>query len=470
MLPRSRCALGLVFSFAFLSRLVESFEVFGYIPEYRFPGADWDGIVERTTHLLLFSAEPTADGDIAEMDRFWLLRKPGSGLRKALKKAGDAAPKILLSIGGAGRSEHFPQVANNKKARHKFARRIVKVMVENPVLAGVDLDWEAPQSADQWRDYAKLVAEIRAAFNSSTLVEPMLTMSYHPTGGDKAGAVGALGTLKSKETGIPFALHFDYCHAMAYSLYDQEKRHSTQRLAKLTVDEWAKAKLPLGRLTLGLPFYGISRISGQPDTYGSILDREPDLKYKLNVDESTNGSFYFNNAETLAKKVRYAAKRKLGGVMIWELGQDKAASNPTGGSLLRHVWSAVEEVLANSTAGASRRAARAAAKQHSIGFLGELLDFNPFTEENIIAGLSGLIGVYMFFKAVLWNVPVRERAPWGPEGPPVPKPYDEDAAAADEDAGEDAQAEGKPTEGEKSTDTPAEAKEAAGEGAPESEG
>ena len=31
---------------------------------------------------------------------------------------------------------------------------------------------------------------------------------------------------------------------------------------------------------------------------------------------------YFNGPETIAKKTRYAIEAGLGGVMIWELGQD----------------------------------------------------------------------------------------------------------------------------------------------------
>jgi len=34
----------------------------------------------------------------------------------------------------------------------------------------------------------------------------------------------------------------------------------------------------------------------------------------------------FNSADTLTRKIAYARKRKLAGVMIWELGQDSPYS------------------------------------------------------------------------------------------------------------------------------------------------
>ncbi|HPA42262.1 MAG TPA: hypothetical protein PKV69_09635, partial [Candidatus Hydrogenedentes bacterium] len=34
------------------------------------------------------------------------------------------------------------------------------------------------------------------------------------------------------------------------------------------------------------------------------------------------GGFYFNNADTLRRKTRYALEERLAGVMIWELSMD----------------------------------------------------------------------------------------------------------------------------------------------------
>ena len=51
------------------------------------------------------------------------------------------------------------------------------------------------------------------------------------------------------------------------------------------------------------------------------------------------GGFFFNGPNTLAKKVKLAKERGLGGAMIWEIGQDAKGED----SLLRQVVAAEED-------------------------------------------------------------------------------------------------------------------------------
>lgn len=389
-----------------LARRCDGFVIVGYVPEYRFNGLDWDGVAARTTHLVLFSAEPTADGDLSGLDRFWLLRQSSSPLRLALKRAGSGAPKVLISIGGIGRSTHFAPVCADKKLRRRLARRIVQLLVEYPTLSGIDLNWDAPKGVDEWRNLAKLAHDVRERMAGDDGVPipgtPMLTMSFHPL----TGAVAAFAGLKGKGSGKTFVEHFDLCHAMSYSLFDEHQRHATQRGSKMAVDEWAGKGLPASRLTLGLPFFAISRTTSQGKGYHELLDQEPTLKDRLDADEAADG-YYFNNANTLAKKVRFAKKRQLAGVMIWELGQDKAPSKPGGGSLLRHVWDAA---VAVSDSPSDLK------KPGSLW--SDILAKLPVTEDNVVCGLAGIAGAYLLLKALWFHTPVRDRAPRGENDPP----------------------------------------------------
>lgn len=361
--------------------------IVGYVPDYRFKSVDWDGIVRSVTHLVIFSLEPAADGAIDGLNR---LRGPLPALAMALARAeeeGEERPRVLVALGGAGRSAKFAQVASNKRARKRFAREVANFLEEQKVFSGVDLDWEVPESPHHWRDFGKLAQELRTALGTSEQLArrgaPLLTMTYHPL----SGAVPIFSALRGKKSEVSFVDLFDLCHAMTYSRYDHEKRHSSLKLDASAVDEWTKYGLPLERLTLGLAFFGVNRRTGESLAYRDILAREPSLQQRPEVDESKAGD-YFVNAGSARKKVQFAARHGLAGVMIWELGQDAAASSE--GCLLRHVRDAASE---------------------AGGLWRKLLAWIPFSEDHILEALTTLLGLYYLQKVIRGEAPGLKLAP-----------------------------------------------------------
>merc|ERR1712137_1035304 len=123
-----------------------------------------------------------------------------------------------------------------------------------PFLSGVDLDWEAPTTVQQWRDLGKLTKEIRAALEEAGHQNVIMTMAFRPG----TGAVAAFSSLQSKkETGKAFIDLFDFIHAMAYTHFDNDRKHSTMQLDNAAREEWVAGSLPMHRLTLGIPFFGV---------------------------------------------------------------------------------------------------------------------------------------------------------------------------------------------------------------------
>lgn len=422
--------------------------VVGYVPEYRFHSMDWDGAVSQTTHLVLFSLEPTAEGDVSALERLQFAMEPNGAFMGSLHRAGASAPKVLISIGGAGRSEHFPSIASMAKRRKRFARRLAKLLADNPALAGVDLDWEVPKDAQQWRDFGKLAREIRDTFNDATVgtFKPLLTMTYHPI----TGAVGHFSGLQSKGTGMGFVDYFDMCHAMAYSQYDNERRHSSMQLAEMAIDEWVQLGLPTSRLTLGVPFFGVSKTSGQAASYGEILDKDQSLTDRPGVDESQG--MWFNNANMLAAKVKLCADRGLAGLMIWELGQDKPASSSS--SLLKKVWKAARQ--ADSGDGWWNYAKFS------------LMAMVPSNEQQCFVLATVIIGAYMFLLVLSGtppgyayaakrkpksDTPKRKKPTEEPAGEPAGEPAVEPAEEPTEEPAGESAAE-PPAEDEASTEMP----------------
>ena len=80
---------------------------------------------------------------------------------------------------------------------------------------------------------------------------------------------------------------------------------------------------PSKKLTLGLPFYGRDH-TGHWTTYEDILSKHYDKikgnNKEMNVDKVLD--IGFNSVVTIEEKTKYAIKKRIGGVMIWEIGQD----------------------------------------------------------------------------------------------------------------------------------------------------
>lgn len=100
-------ALALLSLLSCAARPSAAFAVVGYLPEWRYEGANWDTLTTHLTHLILFSAEPSADGGITGLDRL-----PRTEL---LQEAKSAAQKngadLLVCFGGNGRSAGFSPMA-----------------------------------------------------------------------------------------------------------------------------------------------------------------------------------------------------------------------------------------------------------------------------------------------------------------------------------------------------------------------
>lgn len=266
-----------------------SFRVVGYLPDYRLADFDLE-TAKSLSDLIVFSAEPTIDGQL-NTDRLKNCPWPALLAFKTKHRV-----RLLLTIGGWERSTHFATVASSQELRKKFVAAAVEFCLAKR-LDGVDLDWEHPEGATQEQSYAQLLSDLREAFETHGLLLSVTMAAWQKLTPEAIAAV-------------------HYVQVMAY---DHDQRHSTFDSAKKDIEQLLDLKIPAEKIILGLPFYGRDLKTRDAMTYREIVE-----KFRPKSDQDEIQGVYFNSPDTIRRKTRHAIQSGLGGVMVWELGQDAA--------------------------------------------------------------------------------------------------------------------------------------------------
>ena len=271
------------------------FTVFGYLPEYRLNNFNYEAAFqEGLTHLIYFSLEINDAGLPSALDR--LPRKKDA--KKAREAADKVGGKILLSFGGNARSQNFGRVATNPKYRAKFVEAVNRLLKKFE-FDGVDLNWEYPKDHTEWRAWGVLMKELKAGLLGGNNIVTF-TMYLDENHYDIIRRYNLLADA-------------DYVHCMAY---DQPRQHSTYAFFKRGIKLARDKQFPMKKFTIGVPFYARHTTTGEPMTYADVM---PHLH---NAIDDQWEHYYFNSKTLMEKKTRAAFKDGVGGVMIWELGQD----------------------------------------------------------------------------------------------------------------------------------------------------
>lgn len=276
------------------------FRVVGYLPDYRkFEPA----MAEHLTDLIVFSAEPSLDG---QLDLRRLDEVPWEALQAAKKKHN---LRLILCVGGWERSTHFATVAHSAELRTKFVQSALQLCVEKK-LDGIDLDWEHPKDVTEQKSYAQLLSDLNRTFKPRALSVSVTMAAWQALPREAFATV-------------------DRIQVMAY---DHPGRHSTFEGAQADIKKLIDAGAPVNKLILGLPLYGRSFADNSRTlTYQQIAQR-----YQPAADVDEVDGIYFNGRSTIQRKVKYAQSAGLAGVMVWEIGQDASGEH----SIVNALWSA----------------------------------------------------------------------------------------------------------------------------------
>jgi GH18 family chitinase len=269
------------------------FHIAGYLPDYRM--AEFSPNAARgLTDLIVFSAEPRADGTI-NLDR--LKATPWSEL--ATYKTRERV-RLIVCVGGWGRSDHFAAVAGAESKRETFAKSVVELCLAKR-LDGLDVDWEHPQNAAEETNYGQLLHELREQMKPHGLQLSMTVAAWQKLTPEAIAAVDCVNIMS----------------------YDHDGPHSTFEDAEKDVQTLRDAGVPVEKLVLGLPFYGRDlKKRDRTLTWRQIVERHHPAAEIDEVD-----GVHFNGPATIRRKVEYTKTQHLGGLMFWELGQDAAGED-----------------------------------------------------------------------------------------------------------------------------------------------
>jgi len=274
------------------------FQIVGYLPDYRFKGTDLDQAA-LLTDLILFAAEPGENGEVqlgklknAPWEKLWSLRDQHQ-------------TRLILCVGGWERSNHFSQVVRDPGLRATFAKSLCQTL-QDKKLNGLDIDWESPRTPEDWSGFAALLEQLKSDFQPHRY---SLSLTVAPW----------------REVPERAWKSVDRVQLMSY---DYGQQHSTPQQALKDIQTFLDQGIPAKKIVLGLPFYGRHVTNRKAMTYARLVDR-----YQPEDDVDEVDGIYFNGPATIRRKTQQAMDAGIGGVMIWEIGQDRSGEN----SLLNNI-------------------------------------------------------------------------------------------------------------------------------------
>lgn len=302
---------------------------------------------DKITHLIYGFAHVN-DGNLV------INHKKDTAVLQAMQKIKKKYPSIktLIALGGWGGCEFCSQTFNNIELTKKFALS-TKEFIAKYNLDGIDLDWEYPtvkghpghQFIPEDKDnFTRLIVTLRQTLGKNKLVT--------------FAAGGFQEYLDKSVDWHKLEKYVDFVNLMTYDLvhgYSTTTGHHTPLYSSRADEEssdnairfFEKIKFPLKKVVLGVAFYSrefanVENINNglyQPTTFLNFVDYKvarnkhtPEKGFIYHWDKTTKSPYWYNSENkifvtgedrnSLHFKCDYIKRKKLGGVMFWELNTD----------------------------------------------------------------------------------------------------------------------------------------------------
>lgn len=281
-----------------------------------------------------------------------------------ISKAHTAGVKVVISIGGWGQCDGFAPMAATAATRKIFIDNVIAFMKQQGY-DGIDLDWEYPTGSAQRNTFTQLVREFRQAFDAA---HPAWTISFVVPSGQYSGTTFDYAAVLDAVTWIG-CMTYDFHGAWTNHAGHNAPLYAPGGEAEGSIDDSVlylkRLGIPASQLLVGVPFYGrrfsASRLygpatGGDEITYAKLIPQiKPDWNYVW--DNTAKVPYYqdaaktifitFDDTASVRYKCEYVRNNKLGGLIIWALGQDYLGTQQpllqTIGDRLKRNTAAVEQ-------------------------------------------------------------------------------------------------------------------------------
>jgi chitinase len=288
------------------------FKRIGYLPYYKVnmvESLDFVGL----THLNIAFANPDTYGN---------LHTKTYDYSPIVEKAHLHGVEVYISLAGGGLSKELSEqweTLMHPSNRSWFISKIKDYVLINGLQgADMDLEW-----GDVNKYYSAFVQELRDTFDVYEL-----------------GLTAALPAVKRFDPITDEALDaFDWINMMVYDARgpwnpDNPGQHSSLDFALQAIEFWKGQGIPANRLVLGVPFYGYDfsdKKKIQSVHYAQLIAQS-----STNAFLDQKGNTYYNGITTILAKLKIAYN-ELGGIMMWELGQDAPNAFSLWGNIKREL-------------------------------------------------------------------------------------------------------------------------------------
>lgn len=261
-------------------------------------------------------------------------------LVSAAKSAGKGT-RVVLSVGGWGGSKYFSQACSTAANRAKFVNALVGA-VNSFGLAGVDLDWEYPNSAgagnphgpNDAANFLTLVTALRSALGSSKIISAAVPhLPWLGANGRPLTNVAAY----AKQMSWVNIMNYDVWGASSNpgpnaplgNICGTSKQPSAN--AHGAIAAWTKAGWPANKLFLGLPLYGYVSRSSKTVLQGSFVLPDTIAPQSLLVAPEGEEGEFLNGAHPRSGATPVVENGDAGGEAVKESdGEVHAAASLTG--------------------------------------------------------------------------------------------------------------------------------------------
>lgn len=250
---------------------------------------------------------------------------------RRLRKASNGKAKLIAGFGHM--DGPMTAVVANRELRRALARNMAKWAIKRGY-NGIDIDWEYPDTHEQWHHFALFLADLREELAGSDLSISMASsVTYKVPIRYTTDQLDFIMTMSYDDTAAEHSSMWRFCNDANKCLND--------------------FRMPRQRIVIGLPFYSNQKGTlTQQFGYSTIRSWYPRLKPNVNecISKNADGSngpvHTFNGPDLIREKCRWMKKEKFGGVMIWAYDTDVPLKDKA--SLGRAMYSVVRQPKAKT--------------------------------------------------------------------------------------------------------------------------